>query len=72
MTKIWIIAILLFLIVTFLIWKFTKEYVKNVYGKKMFKQWGTRAIYWHGALFVSGGLTVLIIFLLKWTNVLTF
>jgi hypothetical protein len=50
----------------------TNGYAEKEYGKKMFKQWGTRTFYWTGALFVSGGVTVLIIFLLKWLNVLTF
>lgn len=73
MEKIWIIAILLFLIITFLYWKITNGYFKNkVYGSKMFKQWGTRTFYWQGAIFISGALTILTMFLLKWGNVLTF
>jgi len=67
-----LIAISLFLLITFLYWKLTNGYAEKEYGKKMFKQWGTRTFYWTGALFVSGGVTVLIIFLLKWLNVLTF
>ncbi len=74
MGKIWIIliAISLFIIITFLYWKVTRGYAEKEYGKKMFKQWGTRTFYWQGALFFSGGITVLIIFLLKWSNVMTF
>jgi len=73
MEKIWIIAISLFLIITFLYWKITNGYFKNqVYGKKMFEQWGTRTFYWHGALLISGGLTYLIMFFLQWGNVLAF
>jgi len=74
MEKIWIIliAISLFLIVTFLYWKLTNGYAEKEYGKKMFKQWGTRTSYWTGALFFSGGITVFLIYLLKWGNVLTF
>jgi hypothetical protein len=73
MEKIWIIAISFFLIITFLYWKITNGYFKKeVYGKKMFKQWGARTFYWQGAILVSGGLTIIIMFLLKWENVLTF
>ena len=74
MGKTWIllIAISIFLIVTFLYWILTSGYAEKAYGKKMWKQWGTRTFYWHGALFISGGITVMIIFILKWANVLTF
>ena len=74
MGKTWIIliAIVLFLLVTFLYWRMTSDYAKKIYGKKMWKQWGTRTFYWHGVLFVSGGLTVMIIFILKWGTNLTF
>ncbi|MBO2545752.1 hypothetical protein J0871_15120 [Salegentibacter sp. BDJ18] len=72
MVKIWVIAISLFLIITFLFWNFTKGHFKNEYGKKMWKKWGTRTFYWQGALFVGFGGTFLILFLLKWANVLAF
>ena len=74
MGKTWLILIAtsLFLIITFLYWKLTNGYAEKEYGKKMFKQWGTRTFYWTGALFVSGGVTVLVIYLLKCGNVLTF
>ncbi|MGB6269621.1 MAG: hypothetical protein WBF67_11510 [Olleya sp.] len=67
-----LIAILLFLIITFVYWKLTKGYVKKVYGKKMFANWGNQTFYWTNVLFVSGGLTVLVIYLLKGANILTF
>tara|TARA_R100000687_G_C6319668_1_gene104384 strand:+ start:191 stop:409 length:219 start_codon:yes stop_codon:yes gene_type:complete len=72
MVKIRIIAISLFLIITFLFWNFTKGHFKNEYGKKMWKKWGTRTFYWQGALFVGFGGTLLILLLLKWANVLAF
>jgi len=72
MVKIWIIAISLFLIITFLFWNFTKGHFKNEYGKKMWKKWGARTFYWQGALFVGFGGTFLILLLLKWANVLAF
>lgn len=72
MEKIWIIAISLFLIITFLFWKTTKGHFRKEYGKKIWKQWGTKTFYWQGAIFVGIGGTSLIMFILKWTNVLTF
>lgn len=67
MSKIWIILIVtaIFIIITFLYWKLTNKYAEKEYGKKMFKQWGTRTFYWTGALFFSGGITLFIIYLLK-------
>lgn len=67
MDKTWmiIIGILLFLIITFLYWKVTKGYVERVYGKKMWQHWGARTFYWAGALFISGGITVLVLLLFK-------
>lgn len=74
MENIWIVSIVtsIFLMITFLYWKLTKVYAEKEYGKKMFKQWGTKTFYWTGALSVSGGITVFVIYLLKWGNVLTF
>lgn len=72
MLKIWILAIALFLIITFLFWRFTSEHFKKEYGNRNWKQWGTRTFYWQGAIFVGTGGTLLIIFLLRWINVLTF
>lgn len=73
MEKIWIIAIVLFSIIIFLYWRISKNYFKNeVFSKGTWKNWGTRLFYWQGAIFVSSGVTTLIFFLLKWTNVLTF
>ena len=74
MGKTWLILIAtsLFLIITFLYYIMTRGYAEKEYGKEMWKQWGTRTFYWQGALLVSGGVTVLIILLLKWLNVLTF
>jgi hypothetical protein len=70
MEKFWLIGIPLFLIITFIFWKLTRDYAKKINGKKMWTQWGTRMYYWHSAIMVSGGITLVIIFLLKCTKVL--
>ncbi|MEW4925654.1 hypothetical protein [Algibacter sp. 2305UL17-15] len=67
-----VIAAAIFLIITFLYWKMTSGYAENEYGKKMWQQWGTKTFYWSGAFFIRGGITVMVIFLLKWANILTF
>ena len=71
-TSIILIAISLFIAITFLYWILTRAYAEKEYGKNMWKQWGTRTFYWQGALYFSGGLTVAIIFVLKSASVLTF
>lgn len=72
MGKVWVIliAISIFLIITFLYYKLTRGYAKKGYGNKMWKQWGTRTFYWQGAIFMSSAVTILIVILLKWVNVL--
>jgi len=72
MEKFWLIGIPLFLVTIFLYWRITKGYAKKEYGQNMWKQWGTRTFYWQGALLISGGVTVMIVVLLKWANVLSF
>lgn len=72
MEKIWIIAIAFFLIITYVFWRLTSGHFKKEYGKRMWNQWGTRLFYWQGAVFTSTIITILGMFLLKWTNLLTF
>lgn len=67
-----LIGIAIFVIFTFLYWILTSGYVEKVHGKKMWKQWGTRMYYWQGALFVGGGLTVVTLYFLKSSAILTF
>lgn len=67
-----VFAISLFIIITFLYWKITKGYTKKVYGEKLFKNWTSRTFYWQAILLGSGGITVMILLLLKSGNVLPF
>jgi len=71
-TSIILLAIGLFVVITFLYWILTRTYAEKEYGKIMWKQWGTRTFYWQGALYFSGGLTVAIIFVLKSISIITF
>lgn len=74
MNKVWLIAIAitLFIIVISLFWRITASFRKKEYSQKMWKLWGVRTFYWEGAIYISTGITILIMFILKWTNVLTF
>ncbi|MEW7278655.1 hypothetical protein ABW636_08665 [Aquimarina sp. 2201CG1-2-11] len=73
MENTWIIVASLFLIIIFLYWKISKDYFKNeVFSEGTWKNWGTKLFYWQGAIFVSGLVTALIVFLLKWTSILNF
>ena len=62
MGKIWVIAISLILIFTFLFWRLTRGYFKEETG----------LVYWQVAIYTSAGITILIMYILKWTNVLNF
>ena len=59
------IAISLFLVITFLIWKLFIAYYRKEYSEKARKTWGARTYYWHFILMISGVVTTLILFLLK-------
>ncbi len=72
MEKIWILGIVLFLVITFITWKFFNGFYKKETSNKMRKTWGARMYYWHFILMISGLATTLIICFLKWGNVLTF
>ncbi|WP_224485127.1 hypothetical protein [Robertkochia aurantiaca] len=67
-----LIATLLFLTTNFLFWKFTHTHFEKEYGKKVFQHWRTKTYYWQGAIFVSTGVTAVIIFLLQGADILTF
>jgi hypothetical protein len=70
MEKKWIllIAILIFLIFTFLFWRLTSGYAKKEYGTKIWKHWPAKLSYWQAAIFYSAGFTTITMFLLKWAK----
>ena len=74
MGKAWVILItmVIFLTLSFLFYKSMNGYVREAFGKKWLKIWGNKVYFWQSLLFVSIAATALIIFLLKWGNVLTF
>jgi hypothetical protein len=74
MGKIWIItiAVAIFLIINLLYSKILKDYVKKAFGKKWLNAWGNKLYFWQSSIFVSTAGTFLIMYLLKWSNILTF
>lgn len=72
MEKNWLIAILLFLIFTFLFWRFTREKFNKEYGKSVKKLWTARLYYWQAAIYAGAGVAFLLMFVLRWANILTF
>ncbi len=44
----------------------------KIVGRKMHKQWNSKLYLWQGVIFSSTGLTFLFMFILKWTNILSF
>ncbi|MEL6809972.1 MAG: hypothetical protein AAFP76_01405 [Bacteroidota bacterium] len=72
MERIWIIAIAIFLVLGFLYYKSLKGYVKEAFGKRWLQIWGNKLYFWQSLLFISTASTVLVMYALKWSNVLTF
>ncbi len=72
MDKIWILlmAVLIFLVVAFLFWKLVGVDAKKEYGTKMWNHWPTRLYYWQALVLYSTGITILIMLLLNWLNVI--
>lgn len=67
-----IITVVIFLLINLLYSKILKDYVRKAFGKKWLTVWGNKLYFWQSSLFVSIAGTVLIMFLLKWTSVLSF
>ena len=74
MEIIWLIAIAvaIFLVISLFFYKILKGYVINNYGDKWLTAWGNKVYFWQSIILVSTGGTTLIMYILKWSNVLTF
>ena len=72
MTSFWIITVSLLVVYTILTALVSLNYYKRQNSEKLWKLLGLRIGFWQGAVLVSIGLTMLTLFLLKWTNLLTF
>jgi sterol desaturase/sphingolipid hydroxylase (fatty acid hydroxylase superfamily) len=72
MYSIWIIAGVIFLVSTQIVVMLTLKKSRMEYKDRMWKLWGIRTWYWQGVIIISSALTVLILMLLKWGNILDF
>lgn len=74
MEKIWVIAIaiIVFLAINFIFYKAMNGYYKREFGKKMWKLRGNKVYFWQGSIFVSTAGTFLVMYFLKYLNILTF
>ncbi len=74
MEDIWLLVIagLIFIAFTILFLRLGRAFVKQEYGSKMWNHWPSKLFSWQAAIFYSLILTVITLFLLRWTNVLTF
>ena len=67
-----VLAIVIFSILGIIFYMSMKGYVSEAYGKKWLTLWGNKLYFWQSLIFISIAGTVLILYLLKWGNVLTF
>ncbi|MGA9237652.1 hypothetical protein [Robiginitalea sp.] len=67
-----VLAIVIFSILGIIFYMSMKGYVSEAYGKKWLTLWGNKLYFWQSLIFISIAGTVLILYLLKWANVLTF
>ncbi len=70
MIKFWTLVILIFIIVTIILAKFTLKHYREETGEKMWKLWNGRATYWKLLSLTSFGITAGIMLLLHWTRVI--
>ncbi|MEM7186079.1 MAG: hypothetical protein AAF466_05410 [Bacteroidota bacterium] len=74
MDKSWIILIagVLFLVWSVFIYRSMRSFVREKFGNLWLKNWGNKVYFWQSLLFTSMAGTALVLFLLKWGNVLSF
>ena len=67
-----ITAVVIFVLMNLLYYLSMNGYVGKAFGKKWLKLWGNKLYFWQSSILVSTGGTILVMYLLKWTQVLTF
>ncbi|MFB9052157.1 hypothetical protein ACFFVB_03615 [Formosa undariae] len=74
MDSIWIIiaVIAIFLSINFLYFAIMKSFVKESLGKKWLRTWGNKMYFWQSSIYVSTGVTVMVVYFLKLSNVMSF
>lgn len=74
MDNIWLLllAISIFIGINILLYGFLKAYVEKTLGKKWLTFWGNKVYFWQSSIFVSTAGTFVILYLLKWSQVISF
>jgi len=72
MTTFWIISLPLFLIVTAVIAKFTLKKFREESDDREWRLWAGRSTYWQLVSLCSFGITLFLMFILKWTDIIDF
>ncbi len=66
------IAVVIFLLLNAIFYRILNGYVTEAYGKKWLTLWGNKLYFWQSMIFMSTAGTALVMYLLKWSDVLTF
>jgi hypothetical protein len=72
MNTFWIISIPLFLIITVVIAKFTLKKFREESDDREWRLWAGRSTYWQLVSLCSFGITLFLMFILKWTDIINF
>lgn len=68
----WIIAVPIFIIVTAVIAKFTLKKFREESNDREWRLWAGRSTYWQLVSLCSFGITLLLMFILKWIGIIDF
>lgn len=66
------LVIATFLIIGFVSYKILDGYVEEAFGKKWLTLWGNKVYFWQTIIFLSTAGTAIVIYILKWSEVLAF
>lgn len=66
------LAVAIFAILNLCYYKSMSVYFGKSFGNRWLQVWGNKFYFWQGSIFVSTGGTLLMMYLLKWTQVLNF
>ncbi|MBN2868644.1 MAG: hypothetical protein JXK08_08240 [Flavobacteriaceae bacterium] len=67
-----ILALVIFSVIGLAYSVFLKSYVKTTFGEKWLHLWNNKLYFWQSTIFVSAAFTFLIMYILKWIEVLDF
>jgi len=66
------LAVGLFIVFNIRFYKVLHAYAKNETGRRLWKVGGARIYFWQASIYTSTAGTILIMYILKWTSVLSF